>query len=122
MNEHQLQVAVAEYLDAVLDPSAWYSSIGHGGGGKVRGAQLKRAGVKRGVPDLELIWPGEKRCPNVGWIEFKAKEGRATPEQIATAQHLSRLGCYYAIAYTLNDTIGILKAWGVPTREARRAA
>lgn len=121
MNEHQLQVSVAEYLDAVLDPSVFWSSIGHGGGGKIRGAKLKKAGVKRGVPDLELIWPGEKR-PNVGWIEFKAKEGRATPEQIATAQHLSKLGCYYAISHSLNDTIGILKAWGVPTREARWAA
>lgn len=130
MTEHALQCQVAEYLDAVLDPSVFWTSIGHGGGGKIRGAQLKRAGVKPGVPDIYLSWVSEHqlfprnpvRVGHTGWIELKTRAGRVSPIQSETSFRLSKLGHYFAVCRSLDDVIGTLKAWGVGTREAKQVA
>lgn len=75
--EQRLQIAVAQYLGHALKPPVVWTAIGHGGGGRVRGAQLKAMGLKKGWPDILILAPG----PNVLGIELKAKGGSQTPEQ-----------------------------------------
>lgn len=77
ISEATLHRAVAEYLDVVIRPPMVWTTIAHGGGGRVRGAQLKAMGLKKGWPDILILAPG----PNVLGIELKAKGGSQTPEQ-----------------------------------------
>ena len=77
MSEAQFHGAVADYLRATLRPPVIWTTIGHGGGGRVRGAQLKRLGLAKGWPDILIIAPG----PNVIGLELKAGKNDLTPEQ-----------------------------------------
>ena len=53
--ESTVQSQIAAWLKIVL-PDGWRSSaVPSGGGGRIRGAQLKRMGLVRGLPDLLLL-------------------------------------------------------------------
>ncbi len=77
MSEADEQAAVVEWCGYNCIPCF---HIPNGGARDARtGYQLKRQGVKRGVPDLCIPVP-------VGgyhglWVEMKTKNGRTTPEQ-----------------------------------------
>jgi hypothetical protein len=56
MSEHVLQIAVAEYLDRALPPDAFWTSIDSAGRGARDGARMKRRGVRKGIPDILILW------------------------------------------------------------------
>jgi hypothetical protein len=87
VSEEILHRHVAAFLDVVIKPPWFWTTIGHGGGGVVRGAKLKAMGVKRGWPDILIIGPG----PNVLGIELKTEHGRMSPEQ--REMELAFVGC-----------------------------
>lgn len=109
--EQTLQQAVAEFLDAALPRDAWWTAIGHGGGGKVRGGILKSMGVKPGVPDLLVIWRGA--C---FFIELKSKNGRLSAAQMQVAKDLQYAGAHFGWARTVENVASLLTAWNVPLR------
>ena len=74
--EAALHRAVAQYLTVALPKDAFWTTIPSGGGGKIRGANLKRMGLKPGVPDILIVYRG---LPF--FIELKSKAGRVSPEQ-----------------------------------------
>jgi hypothetical protein len=122
--EQSLQRSVAQYLDLVLDKSVVWSAIGHGGGGKIRGAQLKGMGLKRGIPDLFITWDLEDLISRsiVLWIELKAEKGKQSPEQKIFEERIESLRChYYRVCKTLDDLVAILKECEVPQRITGRA-
>jgi len=110
-SERQLQSAVADWLALALPPDAFFSSIGHGGGGKVRGALLKRTGLKAGVPDLLVIADGRAR-----FIELKTAKGRLSPAQREAHDALVRAGALVAVCRSIEDVAAQISAWGIPTR------
>lgn len=123
--EQSLQIAVARYLDLTLDPDrAYFTAIGHGGGGAIRGAQLKAMGLKPGVSDLLLTWRREtvSEQPLIGWIECKSETGRQSPEQRDFASRMRWLYHHYAIVRSLDELVATLREWGVPTKAKRKAA
>lgn len=116
--EQQLHRAVADYLNAALPPDAWWTTFPLGGGGRIRGALLKRAGVKVGTPDILIIWRGRSY-----WIELKAGKNKPTPEQHECAAHLWRAGSIVVVLRSLQEaeeTLPMLQ--GFPPLRAMVAA
>jgi hypothetical protein len=112
--EQSLQRAVATYLTRILVAPTFFTAIGHGGGGRLRGAILKGTGLRAGVPDILIINRG--RCL---WIELKAGKGRLSPEQIAVHQWLVAAGASVTVCRSIDDVRECLDVWGVPTIEAK---
>jgi hypothetical protein len=115
--EAALHFAVALFLRHALVPPAWFSTIGHGGGGRVRGAMLKRAGMRAGMPDLLVFGP---RGYVLG-IELKAGKGRQSPEQRDVADDFRACRQGYTVCRSVEDVATALRTHGIPTR-ARVAA
>lgn len=114
--EQVLQTAVARYLDRALRKPTWWSGIGHGGGGRVRGAILKGMGVKAGVPDLLIVHPAPMNnsgCLLVG-IELKSADGSLSPAQKETRDAFTEAGAFYYIARSLDEVEGFLRGIGIP--------
>lgn len=109
--------AVAEYLQAVLPPSVFWTTFPAGGGGRVRGAMLKSIGLAPGVPDVLLAHDGR-----VFWIELKAAKGRISEAQGACHARLWEAGCPVAVAKSVEDVRLALWQWHIPTREVQARA
>jgi hypothetical protein len=121
--EQSLHRAVARYLDMALPSDCWWSTFPSGGGGKVRGAQLKAMGLKAGVPDILILHKvGTERL--VIWIELKAAKGRASVEQQLLHRTLQRLGGFVFICRSVEEVEESLFGLGLVLRATvgRRAA
>lgn len=118
--EAQLQRAVASYLSLVLPDKVMWSAIGHGGGGKIRGAQLKGMGLRRGLADFYIAWytiNGQQTL----WIELKSKDGRQSDEQKQFQTCVENIGHSYIICRSIDEVVNAIILNAVPTK-ARRAA
>lgn len=118
--EAQLQRAVASYLSLVLPDKVMWSAIGHGGGGKIRGAQLKGMGLRRGLADFYIAWytiNGQQTL----WIELKSKDGRQSDEQKQFQTCVENIGHSYIICRSIDGVVNAIILCAVPTK-ARRAA
>src|SRR5512139_1776153 len=116
--EQSLQQDVARYLARVLSSPSYWSAIGHGGGGLVRGAILKSMGVKAGVPDLIVMHPVLKAGSGAGcWvigIELKSATGSLSPAQKATKVAFENAGGMYYVARSIDEVEGFLRGVGIP--------
>lgn len=115
--EEQLHVAVAAYLRVAIRPPVIYTTLGHGGGGKARGARLKAMGLQPGWPDILIvrpIWPdgyyerAKRPIPVLIGLELKSKAGRQSPEQVALATAFEHAGGYYRLARSVEDVEAVL--------------
>lgn len=117
--EQNFQKAVAQLLDKCLDSPVEWTAIGHGGGGKVRGAILKAMGLKPGWPDIIISVPFEnKMCRHsimVG-LELKAPDGVVSPAQKLMHVRLERSGWQIYVCRDMEDVVGALRLSGVPHR------
>jgi hypothetical protein len=111
--EQALQQQVAQYLDIVLKPPAFWTAIAHGGGGLMRGKINKGMGMKAGIPDILILSPF-RQC----WIELKSKKGRLSPAQIEIYQALLAAGCCVGVCRSLDEVRAALLTWQIPTRDA----
>jgi len=123
-SEQSLHRAVAQYLDAALPADCWWTTFPAGGGGKIRGAQLKAMGLKAGVPDI-LIMREWNLGPAVLWIELKApqKAGPGITQRLCHNK-LNAVGCHVAVCRSLDDVQETLIGWGIVPKVtlSRRAA
>ena len=110
--EAQLHKAVAAYLRLALKPPTIWTTIGHGGGGKVRGAQLKAMGVMPGWPDILIMVPDENATFIVG-IELKAAKGTLSDDQKAMQKAFYSAGAVYHVARSVDMVATHLRAAGV---------
>jgi len=113
--EHGLQVAVARLLELCLDPArTWWSGIDHAAKlGPRYGADRKRRGVKRGLPDFLIFVEDE---PPLG-LEIKTEDGRLQPSQRDLRSDWLRIGARYCIARSLREVQEMLVEHGVPMRQ-----
>jgi len=113
-SETQLHVSVAEFLDWILLPPAIYSTFPAGWGklGLKTSKQLKRSGLKPGMPDV-LVFPGHGRV--VG-IELKAEGNYLTPIQREMQRMLHDAGVHVYVARSIEDVIEALESERVPMR------
>ena len=103
--EAQLHRAVAAFLSVALKPPTIWTTIGHGGGGKVRGAQLKAMGVQPGWPDIIIIHAAghSPYYAEIAGIELKAGKGRQSPEQKAVEKAFTEAGGMYFVCRSVDD-------------------
>ena len=57
--ESILQASIFETIKLVLSKDVLITCFPSGGGGKIRGARLKKMGLSSGWPDLQLIHKGQ---------------------------------------------------------------
>lgn len=109
--EAALHRAVAAYLRLALPPPAIWTTIGHGGGGKVRGAQLKAAGVQRGWPDVLVLYSDIDSAghPVVLGLEMKSLKGTQSADQKAVMEAFRRNGAHYWVCRSLDDVKAALQ-------------
>jgi hypothetical protein len=98
-------------LDAALCPEVFWTTIPAGGGGKVRGAQLKVCGYKAGTPDVLIVHRGRAR-----WIELKAGKGRLSESQKGLIPHLTAAGCDTEICRSIEEVQSAVLKWDLPLR------
>ena len=113
-SEAALHKAAAEYLSWVLKPPVQWTTIGHGGGGRVRGAQLKAMGLRPGWPDILILAPG----PLVLGIELKRKGGVQTAEQRAMEAAFTQAGARYVVCRSLDAVEAAINAIAFRARAA----
>jgi hypothetical protein len=116
--EAALQRTIAAYLSWALAPPAYWSAIGHGGGGQMRGRILKGMGVKAGLPDILIVHDGIAH-----WIELKAEKGVLSDAQIVTHAALRAAKCPVAVVRSLDELRLLLAGpwWPIPLRESKPA-
>jgi hypothetical protein len=114
--EQSLHRAVAQYLSVALTPESWFSTIGHGGGGYLRGAILHGCGLKSGVPDILIIHEG---CAY--FLELKAPKGALSKEQEEEFPRIAAAGARIMLARNLGDVRFALATWNIPSRDALAA-
>jgi hypothetical protein len=107
-SEDNFHVSVAQFLDRALPEGFEHTCFPAGGGGAIRGAWLKRRGLKRGMPDhvvfgqgfdADRSWYG----PLILWLELKAAKGQVAPEQKLMHARLRGLGHKVVVAKTLEE-------------------
>ncbi len=114
--EQRLQFAVARFLTWAVKPPFWWTAIGHGGGGGLRGMFLKAMGVKPGVADLLVMGPQSplNHNPVVVWIELKSEDGDQSGAQIDFEADQQACHAHYYIARSVDEVEGFLKGVGIP--------
>ena len=117
--EADLQRAVAQYLDTVLKPPAFWFHVPNGERRDARtGAMLKAMGVKPGVADC-LIFYEEKyeyRTLAVLAIELKAGKGKPSKAQVDFRDRLCAVGGHYVVCTSVGDVQMALTNNDVPTK------
>lgn len=106
-------MACADFLQRFLLPPAIFTAIGHGGGGKTRGAILRGMGVKPGWPDL-MILTG-KFGSFIG-VELKAGKRPLSPHQRLVHEQIRAVGGVVVVARNLESLYTELCKYGVEFR------
>ena len=114
--EAQLHRAVAIYIAMAVPHDAVWTTVGHGGGGRIRGAQLKAMGLRAGWPDVQILWRG-----SFLGIELKSDTGRVSPAQGETADAIERAGGEVHLARNLDDVGLILRKFFTGPAKRRRS-
>lgn len=126
LTEAQLHKAVAGFLDAALPMGRCvWTTFPAGGGGKVRGAKLKAAGLRKGWPDVQIVWrvPDSMlrdRCYFIG-IELKTETGIVDADQQRCHAAIRKAGGYVFVCRSLDEVEGCLQGFGIPLRATLNA-
>ena len=99
-------------------PLLWHIPNG-GSRNVIEAAKLKRMGVRRGVPDLQLAIPRSvytspttRSLVDCGlFIELKTKDGRVTPEQKKMHKRLIAQGYKVIVCRSLDDFMIQIQAY-----------
>jgi hypothetical protein len=109
--EAVLQSAIFESIKDILLPEVLITCFPSGGGGRVRGAKLKKMGLSSGWPDLQLI----HKAKFYG-IEVKTSVGRLSPAQSDLHERLIHQGAKVAIVRSEKDAIEQIIKWRLHKR------
>lgn len=111
VSEAALHRSVSEFLTLSLQPEVFWTTFPSGGGGKIRGAQLKGHGLKAGVPDIPLVYFGR-----AFWLELKTSNGRVSQDQIFTHASLIAAHSPVAVCRSIDGVAEALRRWDIPLR------
>lgn len=129
--EQRIQQAIADLLHHVLPDEVVWSAVGHGGGGKTRGAILKSMGLLPGVPDMVVMWrdsltlEGEVLKLSTTatlWLEVKSPKGRQSSEQREFQRRVVALGHRYHLVHSPEEAYDALRRAGCPVKGVHFAA
>lgn len=100
-------------------PPAFYTTFPAGWGvlAKSTAGRLRRAGLKRGMPDLQVFYKGR----TIG-IELKVGRNVLTHFQRDTHELLRAAGIQVFVCTCLDEVIEVLQELGFPLRRTRGAS
>lgn len=107
--EFILQEQIAEWLWLQCPRLLWWH-CGQTAISARHGANMKKIGVRAGVPDLTFLLPPNGRA---AFIELKVGKKKQTDSQVTFEKLARGDGALYAVCYSLDEVIGTLKGWGV---------
>jgi len=103
-----LQMDINDMLKKNLKRDVLFTAFPAGGGGRVRGAKLKKAGLQAGWPDIQLIHRGL-----YFGLEVKTQTGRLSPAQTELHKKLIASGCSVAVVRSVSDALEKIIDWGL---------
>ena len=107
-SELAIHFAVVRHLRHRARPGVFWC---HFPAGEIRDAatasKLKAMGTKPGVPDFVLLIGGQ-----LHGLELKRHDGRLSPDQRATIVELEAAGGICHVAYSVDEALTVLIAWG----------
>ena len=88
--EHDIQVQLVDYLDTLMPAPLYSATVGGVRVAMHTALRMKRAGYRKGIPDLLIFEP---RNGYVGLaLEVKTKTGRASEHQLKWQKELQNRG------------------------------
>ena len=109
--EHQIQVAIAQYLD--LRRLCWWA-VPNGGRRNIGTARkLKAEGVKSGIPDITLIYKGQFYGIEVKKPKTETPKGILSKVQKDRIAQIEVSGGVVGLAYSVADVEKLLEIWGI---------
>tara|TARA_R110000823_G_scaffold285821_1_gene404232 strand:- start:294 stop:638 length:345 start_codon:yes stop_codon:yes gene_type:complete len=109
--EHQIQKAIAQYLN--LLGLCWWA-VPNGGRRNIGTAKkLKAEGVKSGVPDITLIYKGRYYGIEVKKPKTDTPKGGLSSNQKARIADIEDSGGVVGLAYSVVDVEKLLQIWGI---------
>ena len=103
--EDALHIAVAQFLDLALPRDACWTTVEHGGKRtKAEAGKLKAKGLKRGWPDIQIIYRGRLIL-----FELKAPGGTRSPAQKLMHAQLSAAGALVYTATSIEEVESFLR-------------
>lgn len=109
--ELTLQIEMVDVLKAKLKKNVLFTAFPAGGGGRVRGAKLKKAGLQSGWPDIQLIYKGQYYG-----LEVKTPQGRLSSSQSRLHEKLIKDGCQVAVVRSIPEMMERIIDWGLARR------
>ena len=106
--EMSLQMDIVDMLKSKLKRDVLFTAFPAGGGGRVRGAKLKKAGLQAGWPDIQLVYQGR-----YFGLEVKTQTGRLSPAQLDLHKRLTSNGSSVAVVRSVDDALEIIVDWGL---------
>ena len=119
IDEDHFHYQVAKLLNHAIAPAglasqdgvAWVSIENRGHKSIWEGARNKKRGVCAGFPDVLIQWAGR-----VFYIELKTPIGVVSPSQAEMHAALRAAGAPVAVARSLDEVVGFLRAQQIPHR------
>lgn len=109
MSEANLQQTLFEWSKYYKELDCMYAIPNGGSRHKLEAYNLKRQGVKAGVPDICL--PLARKGYNGLYIELKWGKNKPTDKQLQWLDKLSKNGYKTAVIYTIEDAIKLIKEY-----------
>lgn len=106
MSEQKLQERIARYLDRRR--LLWFHPPNGGARSRRAGAALKKAGAKRGVPDIIILEPTEAGAPGMA-IELKWRSGSLSPHQERWLEQLKKRGWVVAVCRGYGEACDLIE-------------
>ena len=116
--EELLHRSVIEWLGWVKPDCVYFHPYNGAYMSKATAGKGKALGVLPGVADLVFVLPGGF----VGFIELKGPKTPLNLNQKIFLNDVQMLGALYAVARSIEEVEGTLKAWGVTFAHARGRA
>ncbi len=113
MKEDALHRSVADLLARILRKPTLWTTFPSGGGGRVRGAQLKAKGLQPGWPDILIIHPAKYWTVVLG-LELKVKAAQSA-EQKGIAAGFWLCNAQYAVCRSFEDVFVALNMASIPS-------
>lgn len=113
--EAALHKAVAAYLRVALPEPYLWTTFPAGGGGRVRGAQLRAAGLVTGWPDIQILSPYGTASGFIG-VELKSAAGRLSAEQRECHRRIMAAGGDVLVCRSVEEVENQLRGIGLRLR------
>lgn len=107
--EHNTQSAFVQWLWLNYRDVRWFAVPNGGARNAITGAILKKEGVRKGA--LDFVFPVARKGHHGLFLEFKAPDGKLSPEQKWFEQGLSDEGYLVKIPRSIDQAIEAVKEY-----------